>query len=257
MFHELLAPVFSPLAAHVRSIFHVNHLRIDEAAYVLAGFFVFWCVVGGWAFVHYARKKSDEYGSRVVSVLHAAISAALCFLATVEEFNEPEFGVFGAHCSGLQQVALLCTAAYFAMDMLGILMSSYFSWLYIGHHILSGGCLAYGGLISRHGFELAMVTCLMEVSNPLLHSRWLLIADKKHLQHKGRGSLLFRAVDHTFYVVFFIARIVVGPILTANLIVADNTPLLLKAAGVLLQVLSVQFMLETFSKRFRGDLWIN
>ncbi|CUG87921.1 membrane-associated protein, putative [Bodo saltans] len=257
MFHELLAPVFSPLAVVVRSLFHVHPLRIDEAAYVLAGFFLLWCVVGGWAYVHYARKKSDEYGSRVISVIHASISSVLCFLGTVEEFNEPEFGTFGAHCSGLQQVALLCTAGYFAMDMLGILMSSYFSWLYVGHHILSGGCLAYGGLVSRHGFEFAMVTCLMEVSNPLLHSRWLLIADKEHLKNQGKGSLKFRVIDQLFYVVFFVARIMMGPILTAHLVVADNTPLIIQAAGVLLQVLSVQFMFDTFSKRFRGDLWIN
>lgn len=257
MFHELLSPLVSPVATVVKSLFHVRHLRIDEAAYVLGAFFLFWCAIGAWAYIHYARKKTDEYGSRVVSVVHATLSSILCFLATVEEFNEPGYGTFGAGCSGLQQVALLFTASYFAMDMLGILMSSYFSWLYVGHHILSGGCLAFGGLLSRHGFEFAMVTCLMEVSNPLLHTRWLMISNKEHLKNKGRGSMSFRAVDHTFYVVFFIARILVGPILTAHLTVADNTHIIIQGAGVLLQVLSFQFMMETFSKRFRGDLWIN
>jgi hypothetical protein len=257
MYHALVSPIISPLAEFLVPYCHVRRLAVDEASYIFAGFVVFWCAIGSWAYLRYAKCKSDEYGSRVVSVVHAIVSSILCFVAAIEEFNDPGYGTFGPRCSGLQQIALLCSAGYFTMDFLGILLSSYFSWLFIGHHILSGGCLAFGGLFGAHGFEFSFVTFLMEVSNPFLHSRWLMIADKEHLKRKGRGSLRFQFVDHCFYVIFFLARIIAGPILTIQLVFADETHLIIKGAGLLLQVLSVQFLVNTFSKRFRGDLWIN
>lgn len=246
----------TPFAQVVEEKLHIAPIVDTETKLtVFASFFAFWSVLALLAYFRW-RHKHDEYASRVISAFHAMFSTALCFVATVDGMlTDPDWGYFGKGATGLQQVATLCTAAYFAMDFIGILLSSYFSWLFLGHHILSGGCLFVSGFFGIYGFELTFVTFLMEASNPFFHTRWVMIEDKEHMQRKGRGSLRYLCMDYLFYVTFFVARIIVGPTLTYELLITKEMPLLIKASGFLLQVLSIQFMFENFGKGWRGELW--
>jgi hypothetical protein len=255
--HDIVSPVILPIASAVKTHMHVERLTSGETAGVLIAFIAVWSVAGVWANIHYTTRKSDEYGSRVVSVVHAVLSSVLCFLAMVEEFGEPGYGVNGLHCTGLQQVVLLCSAGYFTMDLVGIMFSSYFTWLFVAHHILSLYCLLTGGVFGIHGFELACSMLVVEFSNPFLHTRWLMIADQEHLKQDGKGSRCFQFVDNAFYATFFLSRIMVGPIITSLLVTAVDTSVPFKASGVALLVASYLFFANVVTKRYKRELWTN
>ncbi|CUG87922.1 membrane-associated protein, putative [Bodo saltans] len=254
---DIVSPLVQPIASAVKAHMHVERLTNGEIAGVFILFFVLWSAAGVWANIHYARRKSDEYGSRVVSVVHAVLSSVLCFLAMVEEFGEPGYGVYGLHCTGLQQVVLLCSAGYFTMDLVGILRGSYFTWLFVAHHILSLYCLLTGGAFAIHGFELVCSMVVVESSNPFLHTRWLMIADREHLKQDGKGSQQFQFVENAFYATFFLSRIMIGPIITSKLVTAVDMTAFFKGAGVALLVASYLFFVSVVTKRYKKELWIN
>lgn len=252
---SFLRPVIDPLASAVETYFSVDRqLEVDECWMVFGVFFAAWGVFALAAYKKYAKSKGEEYASRVVSWWHAVVSTLLCGSACLDGYHRsPQtWGRFGLDGTGLQQIACLCSAGYFTVDMIGILCSSYFDWLFIGHHVLCGGCLLQVGFTGFQGFDLTLITSLLETSNPLLHGRWLLIQNRQHL--KG-GTFLYNAVDGMFYVVFIFIRMFVGPQLTYFQLATSEAVWVLRISGLLLQIYSIKFMLETGKKRLRDELW--
>lgn len=257
---QLAIAVLSPtLGTYMDTHYHFAPMDAEGCWKLFGAFFVFWCILGLSSYRLFAKSKGDEYASRVVSVIHALLSVALCFLGVLDGITlDPHWGHFQSTAPFWTQVACLCTGAYFTMDMIGILTSTYFSWLFVGHHLICGYAMVAVSVNQTFGFATALTTCLMEASNPFLHMRYLLI-EEHHMAHKKKSattpwSPLLTAISRCFYVVYFVGRILIGPFLTAALLTGD-TPVWLQLIGSLLQIFSIQYFFVYFSKGWKGELW--
>lgn len=237
-----------PAAAIVESL-HFRLLNPSELVAVFIVCVIVWLFVGLLAWKTF-RRKGSEYASRYVSVCHAALSTVVCGMAALDNYKSRDWGMFGAvDSTGLQQVALINTAAYFTMDFVGILVSDYFSWLFVVHHTLCGGCLMYCAFSATNCFNLSVVTFLMELSNPFFHARWLLSEEGV-----DEGAFVFSVVNELFFSLYFVTRVVVSPFLTWRYLSSDN-PAFMKLSSLGLQVVSIQFFIEKVKHRLTGKPW--
>lgn len=182
--------VFAPLAPVVQLVHIPFTLGPADALVVLCAAAVVWgagCVYSNRRYEHVSatRAVSVEYASRVVSFAHAMLSITFCVIAVLDEaVLFADWGRFGvARVTGWQQLALLCSAGYFLADFMGIVLF-YWDTLFVIHHIVAGGCLAFSGITGVMGFETCLALGALEASNPFLHGRWLLLTSLEELQQK-------------------------------------------------------------------------
>jgi hypothetical protein len=146
--------------------------------------------------------KSREYCCRILSFWHGAITAFIginqCFLIDTP-FDHPEW-----RTTNSQRFLMVCSLGYFIHDLGWVLIYDRGSKLMIAHHIYS--VFALNRMLHKH-YSGAQATCAlgsMEISNPMLQSRWFLRSEGYY------PSVFYTSVEITFMIVFFLVRIVLG-----------------------------------------------
>jgi hypothetical protein len=118
------------------------------------------------------RKYSADFSNRVVSIVHAV--AAIYYSAVT--FTRGWSGMFdniGGANTEPQTLCMALSLSYFIYDLIYCAVVGEIESVF--HHMFTIGGLASGVLNGRSGAELVACLFLMEVSNPSLHLRTLLI----------------------------------------------------------------------------------
>lgn len=170
----------------------------------------------------WCRGRSGDFANRVVSIVHALVAVALAVPAL--DWGAPLASV-GQPNSLAAQRCLEVSLAYFAYDTLCSLAVAPDA-VGLAHHVCTLAGLLVGVRTGACGTELVACLLLMEVSNPSMHLNQL-------LKEAGRSdSALATANGVLFALLFFLCRLVVGPIVVAATLRSPSTPLVVKAGGV-------------------------
>jgi len=197
-----------------------------------------------WAFAFAVSRgvfpsRSLSFSNRVVSVVHAVVSAGLCapLLGGAVDLFHPFDSPCGPN-TGEQRRAMLWSTGYFVYDFL--------CCAYVAvredpkmldlegalHHVATLSGLVYGLVGGHCGATLTLCLLTMEVSNPFMHGRFL-------MKELGiRDTTLNVVNDVLFASIFFLCRILLGPVQVHAMLVDERTPLPVKAGGVGIQLIS-------------------
>ena len=100
------------------------------------------------------------------------------------------------------------------------------------HHVASITGLFLGSVFKQGGYELIVCMVIAESTGPMMHLHYLL----KELKHEGKLAT-YNKIAFSF--VFFVARILIGPVLVYHTVTSPTSPLFVKLSGVALEVVSV------------------
>ena len=146
--------------------------------------------------------KCREYHCRLLSFLHGIISAFVgvnqCFIIDVP-FQHPEW-----RTTSSQRFLMVCSLGYFIHDLGWILLYDRNSKLMIAHHVYSAFALQRMLYKPNSGAQATCALGCMEITNPLLQTRWFLRSEGFY------PSSVFTSVELTFFLVFFLVRILLG-----------------------------------------------
>ncbi|XP_042493996.1 TLC domain-containing protein 5-like [Macadamia integrifolia] len=174
-------------------------------------------------------KRSFSFCNRIVSTVHASLAVTLCSLS-VEDWRCPVCPL-ASMSSPSQMKTLAVTLGYLIYDLTCCLFDDHVNIDNTVHHLVSILGLGAGLAYKRCGSEMVAALWITEISSPFLHMRELL----KEIGY--RDTDLNLAADILFAVIFTFARMVGGPYLTYVTLTANN-PLLIKAMGLGLQLVS-------------------
>jgi multisubunit Na+/H+ antiporter MnhF subunit len=194
------------------------------------------------------KEFSAEFASRIVSGVHAILTIAFGCGILWEDMISRKVPIGTPYSTWTQQLILLNSMAYFTVDLLGIVFSSYFSLLFIAHHVLCIACLLFCCIYESYCYDVAVVLLLCELTNPFLHGRWLLAEFEKE------DTRWFMWISELFYLLFFVTRIVIGPLLTWRVLSSDASSVI-KFCSITLQAASVQFFVDKVVKRVCCVKW--
>ncbi|GMI91283.1 hypothetical protein like AT1G35180 [Hibiscus trionum] len=174
-------------------------------------------------------QRSFGFCTRIVSTIHA-ISALILASLSVQDWSCPVCPLASAS-SPKQRQALAATLGYFIYDLICCFFGGGSSFDNTFHHLVCIVGIAAGFAFRKCGSEQVATLFILESSTPFLHARELL----KELGY--RETNLNLAADITFAVIFSVARMVGGPYLLF-LALSANNPILIKAMGAGLQLVS-------------------
>ncbi|XP_017981266.1 PREDICTED: transmembrane protein 136 isoform X1 [Theobroma cacao] len=174
-------------------------------------------------------KRSFDFCNRIVSTIHATLAVILAS-RSVEDWSCPVCPL-ASKSSLKQRQTLAVTVAYLIYDLICGLFEERVSLDNTVHHLVSIVGIGAGLAYQKCGSEQVAALFITEISSPFLHARELL----KELGY--RDTDLNLAADITFAVIFSLARMVGGPYLTFVTLSANN-PILIKAMGLGLQLVS-------------------
>ncbi len=208
---------------------------------------VFWLLLTIFALRRWGSHK--EYASRIVSLVHAVLSVIVTGFRLYQDYGTPN-GRINVDMSGDQQVAVLVTGSYFVVDTLGMFFFDYFDFRFLMHHIGAGGSLFWTVFAQTNGYEMVFTVFILELSNPFMHGRWLLL----HSNFPAT-NWLFRVCEEGFFVTFGLCRVIVGPVLVYSIVVGTG-PLFWKIAGIGVLVVSAHFFLSAVRNRLSDVPWL-
>jgi hypothetical protein len=193
--------------------------------------------------------KTFDFRNRVVSILHAVLSA---YLTLVLVLLETPCDIGGPNTRN-QIITLNVSAGYFLYDYvacsLNDLRNKHFEAMNFFHHLATVAGLLTGLITQRSGAELGMCLFLMEVSNPFMH----MIHIFRELGFND--SPVAEANKALFAIIFTLARIIAGPVLTYYAMICPQTHWVIKvgACGILLvSLLWFSKIVAMLSKVFGG-----
>ncbi|KAL1505549.1 hypothetical protein ABEB36_005091 [Hypothenemus hampei] len=183
------------------NLFFANGYINYESPVSLFISFLFWRFLY-LIFRYFFQNQSMEFSSRIVSFIHGFMSGFMginqCFLLD-SPFDHPEWKT-----NYVQSFILTMSIGYFLHD-------TWWTWMYdrkdkimLCHHIL---CVFSLSRIIFKGYSGAQATCslgCMELTNPFLQIRWFLTTAGR------RSTAVFVSTEITFFVIFFLVRIVLG-----------------------------------------------
>jgi len=178
------------------------------------------------------RKYSADFSNRVVSIVHAV--AAIYYSAVT--FTRGWSGMFdniGGANTEPQTLCMALSLSYFIYDLIYCAVVGEIESVF--HHMFTIGGLASGVLNGRSGAELVACLFLMEVSNPSLHLRTLLI--EMGLKNTTLSSLN----NLVFALVFLLCRLVIGPPLVYKTLVCPDNEYIVKAGGFGILAVSIMW----------------
>jgi hypothetical protein len=153
----------------------------------------------------YKGVRCPEYAARLISLLHSIVSLIACF-AAVRMYPESDF------CSDARTGEILVvanSAAYFMVDTLSMWLTGAFDPMFAVHHVAAVVSLAIPLFSGVSAHEVIIVLFLLETSNPVMHSYWLL---QEHIPIEEKESSRLLSVGRVLFVaLFFASRILVGP----------------------------------------------
>lgn len=228
----------------------------------------FWAFFAVESYRRYTAKYGEEYSSRVVSAVHAAVSVVACCISlTVDsEWNQASAPTFS------QKLALIPTVTYFLVDLVGILRMSYFDIAFLAHHLVCITGLVYSMLGGVAGLEMLLCTLICEVSNPFMHVRWLMmkrremlgisatmpssvVSKTKRVPRWVTDSAYF-VLDNTTAIVFIVARLLIGPWLTFPTVMDERNPVLIRCLAFCLQAVSFKFCYYVLKSVYSSEVWV-
>lgn len=230
------------------TVFGHAPMTTGEATAYVSIWFLLWGALTMFLLHKFERRKGDEWVSRLVSVCHAAVSCLIAAVAIVDAYPN---GWFGTPTTFWEQAALGVSIAYFAVDFIGIWFGSYYDNLFLWHHICSGWGLGVACFSGHDGWELTVCLFCMELSNPFLHTRWLL----QYENYCDNDSWAMYLCTECFWWIFTIVRITFGTPYAIMMITSPDVPVLLKFLGGAIMAFSWKFWIELMGKRWRREAW--
>jgi hypothetical protein len=198
----------------------------------MTGWTVGWFLLFAVIRLGFFRKYSADFSNRVVSIIHAVVAIYYSYLCFENGFAGM-FNNVGGPNTEPQQLCMAVSLSYFVYDLVYCSVSGELESVL--HHFFTIGGLASGVLHGKSGAELCACLFLMEVSNPSLHLRTLL------LEMGLKNTTLFSLNNLTFASVFLACRIVVGPPLVWKTIACPTNDLIVKLGGFGILAVSIMW----------------
>ena len=198
----------------------------------MTGWTVGWFLLFAVIRLGFFRKYSADFSNRVVSIIHAVVAIYYSYLCFENGFAGM-FNNVGGPNTEPQQLCMAVSLSYFVYDLVYCSVSGELESVL--HHFFTVGGLASGVLHGKSGAELCACLFLMEVSNPSLHLRTLL------LEMGLKNTTLFSLNNLTFASVFLACRIVVGPPLVWKTIACPTNDLIVKLGGFGILAVSIMW----------------
>ena len=205
----------------------------------------FWALLFLWLRIFMFPTRSFTYSNRVVSIVHAVVSFAMCsrclFAVDVNKDGSLKwFSDFGRDTTRCQHNTLIVSMSYFIYDTFGVLLETGVGPVAIArnlpehlHHVATIAGLMVGVYGRTSGAELTMCLWSMELTNPFLHARTIM------KEMEVDDPALTAANDAAFAVLFFLMRIVLGPVIVYHTFVNEDTNDFVKLGGLAIQLLSL------------------
>ncbi|XP_039751559.1 TLC domain-containing protein 5-like isoform X2 [Pararge aegeria] len=200
--------------------------------------FAFW----GWSYIwvtNAAPKKSPEWHSRMVTLLHGSIATLVgvhqCGITSVDQCRLTMKISYGEYA------LMLWSWGYFAFDLLWCLVYMSNSLVILAHHLTA--LIAVNIYLSKAyaGCTFACTLALMEITNPFLQTRWL-------LRYEGYGqTLIFYLVEIIYFVMFLTIRAFFCTYLVFEMLNSDFLDMDEKIISVSLYIVSLILVYEILS----------
>jgi TLC domain len=203
-------------------MFESNESIVFHPLIMLAG----WTTLFGLARL-VCRRYSRDFANRLVSLVHCAVGISAPFF--VLDFANLRTNV-GTPNTPEQLKLLLFSLGYFVYDMVCCLwiemIENRLDLATAFHHVVTILGLVVGVSQGISGHELLLCLVLMEVSSPFLHLRYM-------LREIGLGSSRMASYnDIAFALSFLVCRDVLALPVVYWTVVSSTTPLLVKAGGL-------------------------
>jgi hypothetical protein len=178
------------------------------------------------------RKYSADFANRVVSIIHAVVAIYYSYMCFENGFAGMFNDIGGANTEP-QALCMAVSLSYFLYDLVYCSLTGELESVF--HHFFTIGGLASGVLNGKSGSELCACLFLMEVSNPSLHLRTLL------LEMGLKNTALFSINNLIFAFVFLVCRLVIGPPLVWKTITCKENDFIVKLGGFGILVVSLMW----------------
>ena len=238
----------TPLTKYFKKLFNCKtHSKLGEPGCIMMDVFIYTLV---WSALFVGLRcftfadQSYTFSNRVVSIIHAVLSFYLCSNCMFfEKLHDSEdfvwFKNFGGRTSQREMTVLSISMGYFIYDLFGCIIEEGIELEDLKragaehlHHLATIAGLYVGVFMGVSGPELVMCLWSMEITNPMLHGRTLM----KEL--KITNKLITSANEASFAVLFFIFRIIIGPIIMLNVLFRKRVLLVVKLGGLAIQLIS-------------------
>eukprot|EP00760_Papus_ankaliazontas_P022962 PhM_4_TR19094/c0_g1_i1/m.43877 len=191
--------------------------------------------------------KSSNYhaATRLVSLVHAVLVTLTAFVVTIQ--TKDSNTQLGAPTMAPHRAALFVSLSYFTYDTAAMLFfaSEHSEMHFVLHHILSLIGVAFPIYSGVSGFELVVVLGLAEVSNPGMHLLWLI--DHFNLFKNKNAKTARLVVEVVFFLIpFFLARVIIGPLVTVFVLASPDVSIVLKAIAGSVQTMFIIFAFFVF-----------
>ena len=183
------------------------------------------------------RQFSADFSNRIVSLIHAAIG--LVWPLFVIDFKNLSSDV-GNPTTPAQLDLLRVSFAYFFYDML-CCFAIKIEIADVFHHVATLVGLYVGVFHKVSGHELLLCLTLMEASNPFMHMRSI-------FRETGMAKSAMASNNDLFFALsFLVCRGILGPVVVYWTILSPRTPLVVKAGGFAIQLVSLFWMSKIIS----------
>ncbi|KPJ13391.1 Transmembrane protein 136 [Papilio machaon] len=181
-------------------------------------------------------KRSPEWCSRAVTLLHGSVAA--CVGLAQCNVNQLTRCSLTMKLSWWQYALMFWSWGYFAFDFLWCLLYWSKSYTMLCHHLCSIIAINMYLSMENTGCTFACTIALLEVTNPLLQTRWF-------LRDGGYNeSFLYYMVEITYLVLFLLLRGCIGTYLVYKILLSDVFGIPEKVITVSLYLVSLAFIYE-------------
>mmetsp|Transcript_25904 Transcript_25904/g.63761 ORF Transcript_25904/g.63761 Transcript_25904/m.63761 type:complete len:254 (+) Transcript_25904:82-843(+) len=177
------------------------------------------------------RKYTADFSNRVVSIVHAFVAIYYSYV-TFSSWGDMFDGIGGPNTEP-QALCMAVSLSYFVYDLIYCAIVGEIESVF--HHFFTIGGLASGVLNGKSGAELVACLFLMEVSNPSLHLRTLL------LEMGLKSSTIFSLNNLIFALVFLVCRLLIGPPLVYKTIACPDNEYIVKLGGFGIMAVSIMW----------------
>jgi len=161
-----------------------------------------------------------EWANRIVAVSHASFVVWLqlenVYLHIDQDWNY--IGQYGSASplNSRQTLSFGIAVGYFVADSIYCQLYTNADKLMHLHHVLAVVPLLYALLTESHANEVGLAFLILEMTNPLLHLRFFLLAAGK------KGSFILFLEELTFFSLFIFLRIVAGSWMAYGVITSET-----------------------------------
>ncbi|KAI3726770.1 hypothetical protein L1987_66575 [Smallanthus sonchifolius] len=175
-------------------------------------------------------KWSFDLCKRIVSTIHAVFAVVLCSIS-IQDWRCPMCPL-ASNSSPFQMGVSALSLAYFIYDLACCWADNNMTVDNLAHHLVRIIGIGAGLAYEMCGSEIMATLLFTEISSPFLHLREFL----KELGYKN--TYLNLAADASFAASFTLARMCFGPYFCYITQFSKNIPILIKAMGLGLQLVS-------------------